>query len=156
MLQAVCQYLRFSLSFRDVWGLMTQRGIDVTEKTIRRWSIAFGPVIARRLKRRRPSPSPRWHSDKVVCQIGGRLVELWRIADDQGEFHEHRVSLPGQDPCRALRLGVPARRQGRLEIAAMLDLKRLPAPQDRLGAVLVLLDMKPSMRSPACGGVAVR
>ena len=82
---AVWLYFRFSLSFRDVEELLAQRGIDVSYETIRCWTIKFGPLIARRLKRRRPAPSPRWHLDEMVCWIGGRRAYLWRAVDDEGE-----------------------------------------------------------------------
>ena len=82
---AVWLYFRFSLSLRDVEELMAARGIDVSYETIRRWTIKFGPQIARRLKKLRPSPSPRWHLDEVVCSIGGKRMFLWRAVDDEGE-----------------------------------------------------------------------
>ena len=43
------------------------------------------PLIARRLKKRRPAPSPRWHLDEMACWIGGRRMYLWRAVDDEGE-----------------------------------------------------------------------
>ena len=64
--QAVWLYFRFSLGFRDVEELMAARGVDVTYETIRCWTIKFGPLIARRLKKRRWAPSPRWLLDEVV------------------------------------------------------------------------------------------
>ncbi|OYX57590.1 MAG: IS6 family transposase [Brevundimonas subvibrioides] len=82
---AVWLYFRFSLSFRDVEELLAQRGIDVSYETIRCWTIKFGPLIARRLKRRRPAPSPRWRLDEMVCSSGGRRMYLWRAVDDEGE-----------------------------------------------------------------------
>jgi putative transposase len=82
---AVWVYFRFSLSFRDVEELLEQRGIDVSYETIQCWTIKFGPQIAKRLKRRRPGPSPRWHLDEMVCWIGGRRMYLWRAVDDEGE-----------------------------------------------------------------------
>ncbi len=86
--QAVWLYFRFSLSLRDVEELMTARGIDVSYETIRCWTIKFGPQIARRLKKLRPSPSPRWHLDEGVCSIGGKRMFLWRAVDDEGEVLE--------------------------------------------------------------------
>ncbi len=83
--QAVWLYFRFSLSFREVEELMAERGIDVSYETIRCWTIKFGPQIARRLKKLRPSPSPRWHLDEVVCSIGGKRMFLWRAVDDEGK-----------------------------------------------------------------------
>ena len=82
---AVWLYFRFSLSFRDVEELLAQRGIEVSYETIKCWSIKFGPLIARRLKRQRPSPSPRTHLNEMVCWIGGRRMYLWRAVDDEGE-----------------------------------------------------------------------
>lgn len=81
--QAVWLYFRFSLSFRDVEELLAQRGIDVRYETIRCGTIKFGPLIARRLKRRRPAPSPRWHLDEMVCSIGGKRMYLWRAVENQ-------------------------------------------------------------------------
>ena len=71
---AVWLYFRFSLSFRDVEELLAQRGIEVSYETIRCWTIKFGPLIARRLKKRRPAPSPRWHLDEMVCGSAGSGV----------------------------------------------------------------------------------
>ena len=82
---AVWLYFRFSLSLRDVEELLARRGIEVSYETIRCWTIKFGPLIARRLKKRRPAPSPRWHLDEMVCWIGGRRMYLWRAVDDEGE-----------------------------------------------------------------------
>lgn len=82
---AVWLYFRFSLSLRDVEEMLAARGIEVSYETIRCWTRKFGPLIARRLRKRRPAPSPRWHLDEVVCRIGGRRMYLWRAVDDEGE-----------------------------------------------------------------------
>ena len=82
---AVWLYFRFSLSLRDVEEMLAQRGIEVSYETIRCWTRKFGPLIARRLRKRRPAPSPRWHLDEMVCWIGGRQMYLWRAVDDEGE-----------------------------------------------------------------------
>ena len=59
--------------------------MDVIYETIRCWTIKFGPLIARRLKKRRGPPTPRWHLDEMVCWIGGKRMYLWRAVDDEGE-----------------------------------------------------------------------
>jgi transposase-like protein len=43
---AVCLYLRFTLSFRDVEDLLAERGLDVSYETVRRWVLKFGPLFA--------------------------------------------------------------------------------------------------------------
>lgn len=65
---------RFSLSFRDVEELMAARGVDVSYETVGCWKIKFGPLIARRLKKRRWPPTPRWQLEEVVCTIGGKWM----------------------------------------------------------------------------------
>jgi hypothetical protein len=49
----------------DVEDLLAERGLDISYETIRSWVLKFRPVIARRLRRRRPRPSDRWHLDGV-------------------------------------------------------------------------------------------
>ena len=41
-------YLRFTLSYRDVEELLAERGIDVSNETIRRWVLKFGRLYAQR------------------------------------------------------------------------------------------------------------
>src|SRR5215218_10903796 len=82
---AVWLYLRFTLSYRDVEDLLAERGLAVSYETVRRWVRKFGPAIARRLRQRRPKPSPRWHLDEMVARIGGQHLYLWRAVDDEGE-----------------------------------------------------------------------
>ncbi|EAQ24894.1 IS6 family transposase [Roseovarius sp. 217] len=77
-------YARFNLSFREVEELMLERGIDVSYETIRRWTVKFGPLIARTLRRRQPRPGDVWRLDEVVVKIAGRSFWLWRAVDQHG------------------------------------------------------------------------
>src|SRR3954464_13641402 len=63
---AVWLYLRFTLSYRDVEELLTERGIETSYETVRRWVVKFGPAIGRNLRRLRPKPTGRWHLDEMV------------------------------------------------------------------------------------------
>ncbi len=54
---AIWLYFKFSLSYRDVEDLLTERGIDVSYETVRRWVLEFGLIYARKLNRSRPRPS---------------------------------------------------------------------------------------------------
>ena len=40
---AIWQYLRFTLSYRDVEELLAERELDVSYETVRRWVLKFGP-----------------------------------------------------------------------------------------------------------------
>ena len=100
---AVWLYLRFTLSYRDVEDLLAERGLDVFYETIRSWVLKFGPVIARRLRRRRCRPSDRWHLDEMVIRIGGKRMYLWRAVDHEGEVLDMLVQRR-RDAHAALRL----------------------------------------------------
>ena len=71
-------YFRFNLSLRETEEVLLERGIDISYETIRRWTVKFGPQIARNLRRRQARPSNVWHLDEVAVKIAGRSLWLWR------------------------------------------------------------------------------
>ena len=83
--RAVWLSVRFGLSFRDVEGLLSERGITVTCETIRQWCLTFGRAYARRLRRRRGHMGDTWHLDEVFVRIQGRQQYLWRAVDEDGD-----------------------------------------------------------------------
>jgi len=85
---AVWLYFRFTLSFRDVEDLLSERGLDVSYESIRYWVLKFGSEYARKINCRRPRPSCRWHLDEVFASINGKRAYLWRAVDDEGEVLE--------------------------------------------------------------------
>src|ERR1700724_1358959 len=100
---AVWLYLRFTLSYRDVEDLLAERGVHISYETVRSWVLKFGPVIARRLRQRRPRPSDRWHLDEMVVRIAGERMYLWRAVDHEGEVLDMLVQRR-RDTRAALRL----------------------------------------------------
>ncbi len=77
-------YFRIPLSLRDVEDMLSQRSIDVSYETVRRWSIKFGLAYARTLRRSHPRADTRWHLDEVFVSINGKTMYLWRAADCEG------------------------------------------------------------------------
>lgn len=65
--------------------VLAERGIDVSNETMRRWFLNFGDRIAANSRRARPRPNDRWHLDEMVIRIGRRRLWLWRAVDDEGE-----------------------------------------------------------------------
>ena len=82
---AVRLYYRFTLSYRDVEELLAERGIDVSFETVRRWCLKFGPLYARRMRRKRSRPLSVWHIDELFLKIAGQQHYLWRAVDAEGE-----------------------------------------------------------------------
>jgi putative transposase len=81
---AVWRYSRFALRYRDVEELLAERGVLVTDETVRQWCRKFGQAYANALRRRRPRPGDTWHLDEVFIQINGRQHSLWRAVDQEG------------------------------------------------------------------------
>ena len=100
---AVWLYLRFTLSYRAVEDLLTERGLMDSNKSIRRWVLKFGPIIAKNLRESRPKAHSRWHLDEMVVSIAGRQMYMWRAVDSEGEVLEILVQ-PQRDTAAALRL----------------------------------------------------
>jgi putative transposase len=100
---AVWLYLRFTLSYRDVEDLLAERGFEISNETIRRWVLKFGPAIARNLRRGRSVAHDRWHLDEMVVSIAGRGMYMWRAVDSEGEVLDVLVQRR-RDKAAALKL----------------------------------------------------
>ncbi len=81
---AVWRYCRFARSFRDVEALRAERGVIVTDESVRRWCGKFGHGDANARRRRRPRPGDTWQLDEVFIRINGRTHSLWRAVDQHG------------------------------------------------------------------------
>ena len=96
-------YPRFTLSYRDVEDFLAERGLTVSNESIRRWVLKFGPMIAKNLQKSRPKAYTRWHLDEMVISLSGKQMYLWRAVDGEGEVLEILVQ-PQRDKAAALRL----------------------------------------------------
>ena len=68
--------LRFTLSDRDVEELLAERGLDVSDETVRRWVLKFGPLYARNLRRQWLRPSDQWPSELITRRAYPSLRHL--------------------------------------------------------------------------------
>jgi putative transposase len=100
---AVWLYLRFTLSYRDVEDLLAERGLMVSNESIRRWVLKIGPTIAENLRAIRSKTHSRWHLDEMMVSIAGRQMYMWRAVDSEGEVLEILVQ-PHRDKAAAVRL----------------------------------------------------
>jgi putative transposase len=64
---AVWLSFRFALSYRDVEELLAERGVILTDETIRQWCRKFGQAYANELRRRRTRPGDKWHLDGLIA-----------------------------------------------------------------------------------------
>lgn len=115
---------------------MTERGVELSYETIRRWVDKFGSTYAKRIKSRAESPSPVWHLDEVYTKINGKMVYLWRAVDDEGTVLDVVVQRRRNTNAATRLLRKLLRNQG---------VKPTRIVTDRLGsygAALKLLDLK--------------
>ena len=87
---AVLLYVKYPLSLRHVEDILAERGIDISQETVRQWWNRFGPMFASAIRKKRISarqgmPQWRWHLDEVFVKINGQLHYLWRAVDHEGE-----------------------------------------------------------------------
>ena len=81
---AVGWYLRFSLSYRDVEELLTERGLSVDHVTVWRWVQRYAPELDRRLRKRLKATNDSWRVDETYVRVKGKWVYLYRAVDSTG------------------------------------------------------------------------
>ena len=89
---AVCWYLRFGLSYRDVEELLAQRGIEVDHVTIYRWMQRFTPLLADAARPCRHAVGDRWQVDETYVKVAGRWRYVYRAIDQFGQVIDVFVS----------------------------------------------------------------
>jgi transposase, IS6 family len=71
ILQAVCWYLRYPLSCRDIEERFLERGLAVDHSTLNRWVLAYAPLIERRLRSFRKPHCGSLGIDETYIKIRG-------------------------------------------------------------------------------------
>ena len=84
ILCAVRWYLRYSLSFRDVEELLSERGLKADHTTIWRWVQRYGPELEERLRRHLKPTNKSWRVDETYVRVQGRWCYLYRAIDSTG------------------------------------------------------------------------
>src|SRR5205807_776827 len=59
---AIWLYVRFGLSLRNAEDLLAERGIKVSDETVRCWIERFGPAVAKVLRGSRPNAHSTWQA----------------------------------------------------------------------------------------------
>src|SRR5258706_13252754 len=83
---AVRWYLGFNLSYRDVEGLLVERGVEVDHVTVFRWVQRFTPLLADAARFARHAPGDRWFGDETYVKANGG----WRYVDRGIDQHGRR------------------------------------------------------------------
>jgi putative transposase len=101
--------------------VLAERGLMISNESIRRWVLKLGPIFAKHLRAIRPKAYTRWHLDEMVVSIAGRQMYMWRAVDSEGEVLEILVQ-PQCDKAAAVRLRRKLlRRQGFVPTVIITD-----------------------------------
>ena len=70
---AVSWYLRFSLSYRNVEELLTERGLAADHTTIWRWVQRYAPELNKRCRRELKPTNGSWRVDETYVRVKGQV-----------------------------------------------------------------------------------
>jgi transposase, IS6 family len=77
-------YLRFSLTYRDLEELMTERNLSVDHTTVWRWVQRYAPELNKRIRREVKPTNGSWRTDETYIRVAGRWTYLYRAVDSTG------------------------------------------------------------------------
>ena len=83
ILLAVRYYLQLGAAAERIAGILADRGIDVSGRTILRWVQKFGPALSEEIRRYRTPVSTTWLVD--VREDPGQVALLYRGVDTDGQ-----------------------------------------------------------------------
>ncbi len=102
-------HFRYSLSFRDVEGLLSGRGLEADHTTILRWVQRYGPELEERLRRNLKPTNKSWRVDETCVRVKGRWRCLYRAIDSTGATIDFVLSglRDGDVPMRGIHEAPP-------------------------------------------------
>jgi transposase, IS6 family len=99
---AVGWYLRFSLSYRNVEELLTERGLPADHTTIWRWVQRYAPELNQRCRRELKPTNGSWRVDETYVRVQGKWAYLYRAVDSTGATIDFLLAA-GRDTAAAKR-----------------------------------------------------
>src|SRR6267154_3444314 len=85
ILLAVRYYLELGAAAERIAGILADRGIDVSGRTILRWVQKFGPALSDEIRRSRKPLSTTWLVDETYVKILGNWRYLYRGVDSNSQ-----------------------------------------------------------------------
>jgi transposase-like protein len=85
ILLAVRYYLQLGAAAERIAGILADRGVDVSGRTVLRWVQKFGPALSEEIRRYRKPVSTTWLVDETYVKIPGKWQYLYRGIDSDGQ-----------------------------------------------------------------------
>jgi transposase, IS6 family len=125
-------YLRYSLSYRDLEEMMSERGLTVDHTTIYRWVQHFAPVLERKCRSRLNPTNDSWRVDETYVKVKGEWMYLYRAVDSTGATVEFMLS-PSRDAVPAKRFFRKALRAKHTTPPRVINVDKNPAYPKAVG-----------------------
>lgn len=92
ILLCVRWYLRYALSYRDLEGMMQERGLHIDHTTIYRWVQRYAPEMEKRCRPHLKTCNDSWKVDETYIKIQKVWTYLYRAVDSEGNTLEFLLS----------------------------------------------------------------
>ena len=93
ILCAVRWYLRYSLSFRDVEELLSERGLETDHTTIWRWVQRYGSELEARLRRHLKPTNKSWRVDETYVRVALHVLIVPCTSDNPHREEESTIKV---------------------------------------------------------------
>src|SRR3954454_11434914 len=85
-------YLRYSLTYRDLEEMMTERGLSVDHTTIYRWVQRYAPILEKKCRAKLRPTNDSWRVDETYIKVKGQWMYLYRAVDSEGNTIDFYLS----------------------------------------------------------------
>jgi IS6 family transposase len=84
--------LKYPLSYRNLKGMMIERGIQVDHSTIIRWVHQYSLEIEKKIRRHLRPTNDSWRVDETYIKVKGKWKYFYRAVDSDGDTIDFMLS----------------------------------------------------------------
>ncbi len=92
ILLCVRLYLKYSLSYRNLVEMMSERGLSISHTTIMRWVHEYSPIIDKKIRKYLKPTNDSWRVDETYIKVKGEWKYLYRAVDSKGKTIDFYLS----------------------------------------------------------------
>jgi len=84
ILWGVRWYVAYPISYRQLEGMMDERGVEVDHSTLNRWVLKYVPLLEAQFRTRKRPVGTSWRLDETYVRVKGVWKYLYRAVDKTG------------------------------------------------------------------------